>query len=104
MRGVADTHAVAVIGGAVAGAQVADILSEHGVEVVVFAQNTRPFGKIEDGLPRWHAALRSKEYGKITERLTKDGVHFVPRTRIGADVEFEDLVRNWGFNAVHHGL
>ena len=56
------THSVAVIGGAVAGAEVASVLADRGAEVVVFEQNPRPYGKIEDGLPRWHVALRRKEY------------------------------------------
>ena len=93
-------HAVAVIGGAVAGAQVADILSRQGVVVVVFDQKLRPFGKIEDGLPRWHSALRQQEYRKITERLSQDGVHFVPLTRVGEHVDFVELTKDWGFSAV----
>ena len=59
------THCVAVIGGAVAGAEVAGVLADRGIEVVVFEQNARPYGKIEDGLPRWHVALRHKEYDSI---------------------------------------
>ncbi len=51
------THCVAVIGGATAGAEVANRLAERNVLVVVFEQNPRPYGKIEDGLPRWHVAL-----------------------------------------------
>jgi 2-polyprenyl-6-methoxyphenol hydroxylase-like FAD-dependent oxidoreductase len=35
---------VAVVGGAVAGAEVAGTLAERGIEVVVFEQNPRPFG------------------------------------------------------------
>ena len=45
-------HAVAVIGGATAGAEMAGRLAEQGVAVAVFEQNPRPYGKIEDGLPR----------------------------------------------------
>ena len=93
-------HAVAIVGGAVSGAQVAGMLAERGAEVVVFEQNIRPFGKIEDGLPRWHSALRAKEYHKIKERLALPGVHFVPRTRIGTHVGFQELVAEWGFSAV----
>ena len=93
-------HAVAIIGGAVSGAQVAGMLSELGTEVVVFEQNLRPFGKIEDGLPRWHSALRSKEYEKIKEKLTSPRIHFVPRTRVGTHVGFQELAERWGFTAV----
>ena len=45
-------HVVAIFGGACAGSTAADILAAHGAEVVVFEQNIRPYGKIEDGLPR----------------------------------------------------
>ncbi|NQZ95988.1 MAG: FAD-dependent oxidoreductase [Myxococcales bacterium] len=100
---MADTqsrHCVAVIGGAVAGAEVASALASRGVEVVVFEQNPRPYGKIEDGLPRWHHALRKKEYNTIGERLSQDGVHYVPNTRIGRDVGFREVVEDWGFTGV----
>jgi len=94
------THSIAIIGGAVAGAQFAGALAEQGVEVVVFEQNPRPYGKIEDGLPRWHIALRRKEYEVIGSRLSQPGVHFVPNTKIGADVDFRELVEEWGFCGV----
>jgi len=94
------THCMAVIGGAVAGAEVAATLAARGVEVVVFDQNPRPYGKIEDGLPRWHVNLRHKEYATIRENLSKPGVHFVPLTRIGRDVDFRELVEDWGFSGV----
>jgi NADPH-dependent glutamate synthase beta subunit-like oxidoreductase len=89
-----------VIGGAVAGAEVAGALAEQGVEVVVIEQNPRPYGKIEDGLPRWHVALRNKEYEAIGERLSLPGVHFLPKTRVGRDVGFAELAREWGFSGV----
>ncbi|MEE8557827.1 MAG: hypothetical protein V3T14_08070, partial [Myxococcota bacterium] len=57
-------------------------------------------GKIEDGLPRWHLALRDKEYAAIDEALTQPGVHFVPNTRVGRDVELQALTDDWGFQAV----
>jgi NADPH-dependent glutamate synthase beta subunit-like oxidoreductase len=94
------THCVAVIGGAVAGAEVAGTLADRGVEVVVFEQNRRPYGKIEDGLPRWHHALRRKEYDAIGTHLSKPGVHFVPNTKISRDLSFEGLVNEWGFSGV----
>jgi NADPH-dependent glutamate synthase beta subunit-like oxidoreductase len=100
MLGSQPSHCMAVIGGAVAGAEVAAALAERGAEVVVFEQNARPYGKIEDGLPRWHVALRQKEYAAIRERLGRPGVHFVPLTRIGRDVDFRELVESWGFTGV----
>jgi flavin-dependent dehydrogenase len=53
---------VAVVGGATAGAEAAGMLAARGITTVVFEQNPRPYGKIEDGLPRWHVKLRKKEY------------------------------------------
>ncbi len=93
-------HFVAVVGGAISGSAAAEILADHGIEVVVFEQNKRPYGKIEDGLPRWHVEQRKQEYARIDARLRKPGVHFVPSTKLGRDIEFEDLCKNWGFSAV----
>lgn len=93
-------HCVAVIGGATAGAEIASRLAERGVAVFVFEQNRRPYGKIEDGLPRWHEALREKEYETIDAKLTRSGVEFVPNTKIGRDVAFAELANEWGFSAV----
>jgi NADPH-dependent glutamate synthase beta subunit-like oxidoreductase len=96
----ANKHVVAIIGGATSGAEAASVLSDHGCDVVVFEQNPRPFGKIEDGLPRWHAKQRAKEYVKIGEKLCKRGVTLVPKTRLGTDVPFGALLEEWGFSAV----
>ncbi|MCW8138150.1 MAG: FAD-dependent oxidoreductase [Planctomycetota bacterium] len=93
-------HAVAVIGGATAGSTVAEILAAAGCQVVVFEQNERPYGKIEDGLPRWHDKQREMEYRKIDERLRRPGVTFVPRTKLGQDLDFLELARDWGWSAV----
>jgi NADPH-dependent glutamate synthase beta subunit-like oxidoreductase len=93
-------HCVAVIGGAVAGAEVAGTLADAGVDVAVFEQNPRPYGKIEDGLPRWHVELRRKEYARIGAHLGRSNIHYVPLTRIGRDVDFRELVEDWGFSAV----
>ena len=100
MAQASPSHCVAVIGGAVAGAEIAGALADGGAEVVVFEQNPRPYGKIEDGLPRWHMALRRKEYGAITQHLSKTGVHYVPLTEVGRDVSFAELVNDWGFSGV----
>ena len=95
-----ETPCVAVIGGATAGAEVAARLADRGALVAVFDQNPRPFGKIEDGLPRWHVNLRKKEYATIREKLGREGVHFVPNTKVGRDVDFAELVNDWGFTSV----
>lgn len=93
-------HIVAIFGGAVSGAEAAYQLTQKGIRVVVFDQNTLPYGKIEDGLPKWHVKLRDKEEEKINEKLSHPLVTYVPNVRLGEDLEFEDVVNNWGFTAV----
>ena len=93
-------YIVAIIGGATAGAETAALLAERGVISIVFEQNARPYGKIEDGLPRWHAKLRQKEYANINANLDRSEVHFVPNTKIGRDIDFRELVGEWGFTSV----
>jgi NADPH-dependent glutamate synthase beta subunit-like oxidoreductase len=96
----AQQFVVAIVGGATAGAEAAGMLAARGITAVVFEQNPRPYGKIEDGLPRWHVKLRRKEYETINARLARPGVHFVPNTKVGRDLDFEELVQDWGFSAV----
>ena len=91
---------VAIVGGATAGAEAADCLPAAGALCVVFDQNERPYGKVEDGLPVWHRALRSKEYAQIDGKLAQEGVHFIPRTGIGREVSFDQLLGEWGFDLV----
>jgi ferredoxin--NADP+ reductase len=91
---------VAIVGGAVSGSVAAEILADHGIQVAVFEQNKRPYGKIEDGLPRWHVEQRRQEYGRIDARLRRPGVHFIPSTKLSRDLDFQDLCNNWGFSAV----
>ncbi len=93
-------HVVAIIGGAVAGSEAAALCASRGVLALVIEQNERPFGKIEDGLPRWHDKLRDKEYAAIRENLTRPGVVLVPRTVLGRDITIETLLKDWGVNAV----
>jgi NADPH-dependent glutamate synthase beta subunit-like oxidoreductase len=95
-----EKHAVAIIGGATAGAEAADILASQGMLVVVFEQNPRPYGKIEDGLPKWHVGLRAKEYRTIDRKLDQESVHYVPCTTVGNDVSLRELVEDWGFHSV----
>lgn len=91
---------IAIIGGATAGAEAAARLREAGALCVVFEQNERPYGKVEDGLPMWHVALRNKEYNAIDTKLDQPGVEFVPSTGIGRDVTFTELLEDWGFDLV----
>jgi NADPH-dependent glutamate synthase beta subunit-like oxidoreductase len=92
-------HFVAIVGGAISGSVSAEILADRGIRVAVIEQNTRPYGKIEDGLPRWHVEQRRQEYGRIDARLKKPGVYFVPSTKLGRDLSLQDLC-SWGFSAV----
>jgi ferredoxin--NADP+ reductase len=91
---------VAIIGGAISGSVSAEILADHGIRVAVIEQNKKPYGKIEDGLPRWHVEQRKQEYGRIDARMKKPGVYFIPSTKLGRDLDFKDLCNNWGFSAV----
>ena len=93
-------YCVAILGGAVAGSTAAQMLSDSGVLCVVFEQNDRPYGKIEDGLPRWHVKQRKAEYRDIDARLDRSNILFVPRTRLGRDLDFAEVARDWGFNLI----
>jgi ferredoxin--NADP+ reductase len=91
---------VAIIGGAVAGSEAAAACAARGAIPIVFEQGERPYGKIEDGLPRWHEKLRDKEYKKIDENLGSGDVIFVPRTEIGGDLSWAELYGDWSLSAV----
>jgi len=92
-------HVVLIAGGAVAGSEVAFQLALRDVLCVVFEQHARPYGKIEDGLPRWHVKLRRQEMDKIDTKLTHSNIAFVPNTAVGRDLALEELLR-WGPSAL----
>jgi NADPH-dependent glutamate synthase beta subunit-like oxidoreductase len=92
-------YIVAVVGGAVAGSEAVAQLTAAGITTVLFEQNKRPYGKIEDGLPKWHVKLREQEYEKIDGKLAHPLVHFVPNTKLGRDVQLDEL-RAWGLSAI----
>lgn len=100
MPPIGGQYFVAVIGGAISGSVSAEILADRGIRVAVFEQNKRPYGKIEDGLPRWHVEQRKQEYGRIDARLKKPGVYFIPSVKLGRDVTLQELRDTWGFSAV----
>src|SRR6266481_2931632 len=93
-------HVMAVVGAATAGSEVARILAERGALVIVFEQNPRPYGKIEDGLPRWHVKQRHDEYEEINKRLDHPNIEYVPKTRMGRDLDFEELRSRWGLSGI----
>lgn len=82
---------VFIIGGAVAGSTAAKAFAERGWKVVVFEQNTLPFGKIDDGLPRWHHRLQEQERRRIVESLSHPNIELLPKTKVGVDVSLERL-------------
>ena len=93
-------HYVAIIGGSISGSEAANILAKNGFKVVVFEMNKLPYGKIEDGLPKWHINLRNRQINEIDSKLDQENIQFVPITKIGKDIDFLDLVNNWGFSAI----
>ena len=93
-------HFVAVIGGSVAGSEAAWLLAEKGYRVVVFDQKMLPYGKIEDGLPKWHIGLRDKEEAAIDQRLMHPNIRFVPGFTLGKDATIDELLNEWGFSVI----
>ena len=93
-------HFVAIIGGSVAGSEAAILLAEKGYRVAVFDQKMLPYGKIEDGLPKWHVGLRDKEEAAIDKRMSHESVRFIPGFNLGEDGKIADLLDDWGFTAV----
>ena len=93
-------HFVAIIGGSVAGSEAARLLVDRGYRVAVFDQKMLPYGKIEDGLPKWHIGLRDKEEATIDLRMAHESVRFIPRFTLGKDGSIDDLLNVWGFTAV----
>jgi hypothetical protein len=94
------THVIGILGGAVSGSEAALIAAERGALVVVIDQNARPYGKIEDGLPRWHLALRDKEFARIDENLARPNILFVPMTKVGRDLAWDTFTEGLGFSSV----
>jgi len=93
-------HYIAVIGGSISGSEAAYLLAEKGFEVVVFDMNKLPYGKIEDGLPNWHINLRNRQIKEIDAKLNHPNIRFVPKMKIGRDIDFLDLINDWGFSAI----
>ncbi|MCA9756769.1 MAG: hypothetical protein KDA27_13270 [Candidatus Eisenbacteria bacterium] len=93
-------HVVAVVGGATAGAEAARIFADQGITTLVIEQHARPYGKVEDGLPRWHVKLRQKEFRSIDDKLDRPGVHYIPCTRLGTDLPLSELLQTWHLHAI----
>lgn len=99
MTSAKSTHRVLIVGGAISGSEVAAQCVARGIPCVVMDQNAHPYGKIEDGLPRWHVKLRDAERDRIDGKLNHPLVDFLPNTRLGQHVQLEAMLR-WGFSAV----
>ncbi len=82
---------VVIVGGAVAGAEAANQFVQRGIRCVVIEQNPLPYGKIEDGLPKWHVKLCQKEMDMIDSRITNKLVDYIPFTKLGEDLPFDEL-------------
>jgi ferredoxin/flavodoxin---NADP+ reductase len=100
MSEITNRYVVAVVGAATAGSEIARILALRGVRVIVIEQNPRPYGKIEDGLPRWHVKQRKDEYEEIDKRLDHPNIDYMPLTRMGRDISFDELRTGWGLSAI----
>jgi len=87
---------VAIVGGAVAGSEAAFDFAQAGIHSVVIEQNPLPYGKIEDGLPIWHVKQRRKEMDLIDSRIGDTMVSYIPCTKFGEDILFNELYDlNW---------
>ena len=93
-------HYVAIFGGSVAGSEAASELARRGIRTAVFEQHALPYGKLESGLPVWHMNLRDRQEGIIDEKLQNEMIEFIPLTRLGKDIKFDEFIQSWGFSAV----
>jgi NADPH-dependent glutamate synthase beta subunit-like oxidoreductase len=92
-------HVVLICGGAVSGSEAAAYCAARGIAAIVVEQNVRPYGKIEDGLPRWHDKLRSKEYERINQSFSHPDILFVPKTKLGVDLSVQEVTKGWNLSA-----
>jgi ferredoxin--NADP+ reductase len=90
---------VAIIGSGVAGSEAAFQLSKRGINVALFEQHKLPYGKIEEGLPKWHIKLRNQEEQKIDDKIQNPHIHYIPNVRLGKDFTISQLLE-WNFSAV----
>ena len=90
---------VAIIGSGVAGSEAAFQLSKRGINIALFEQHKLPYGKIEEGLPKWHVKLRNQEEQKIDDKIQNPHIHYIPNVRLGRDFTISQLLE-WKFSAV----
>jgi len=83
---------VAVIGAGPAGLACADVLVRNGVKPVVYDQHPEIGGLLMFGIPEFK--LEKEVVKKRREVLEGMGVEFVLNTKIGTDVNFQELLDN----------
>ena len=93
-------HLALVIGAGVAGSEAAYVLAQHGIRVIVVDQNALPYGKIEDGLPKWHTGLRDRVEAEIDRKLRHEKIKFLPLFKVGEDMSLPEILENYKFDAV----
>jgi len=90
-------HVGCVVGGGIAGSEAAARLAERRIHCVVIEMEALPYGKIELGLPKWHAKQRDQEERKIDQNLDNPYIHYVPCTRLGEDITLDEI-QGWGLS------
>lgn len=90
---------IVIIGGAVAGSEAAFQFAQKGFYTLVMEKNALPYGKIEDGLPKWHVKLRNREINRINEKLNHPLVDYIPNTELGGNFSLDELL-NWPTDAI----
>ncbi len=93
-------YVVGIFGGAVAGSEAAWHLAQRGIRSIVFEQFALPYGKIENGLPKWHIKLRDKQEEKINEKLNHPLISYMPLFRLGREALFEEIRHEWNLSAI----
>jgi len=96
---VNNQHTAVVIGGAVAGSEAAYQFAQNNINTIVVEKNALPYGKIEDGLPKWHVKLRNREIDRIKEKLNHPLIKYIPNTELGVDISISELA-SWNCSAV----
>ncbi len=87
---------VAVIGSGPAGLTAAGELAKLGYEVTVYEQDQKPGGYLRYGIPEYR--LPNEVVDREIDRIVRLGVEIVLNTRVGVDVSFEELKKE--YNAV----
>lgn len=93
MKSIHPAHCVCIVGGGIAGSEAAFRLAERGIYSVVIEMAALPWGKIELGLPKWHVKQRNMEEEGIDQRLSHPYVHYLPCTKLGEDVHFQEILK-----------